>query len=212
MILDMTDLQDETSGLSVYAKSPIEAKTRLISVPSRLSITIETAHKALEAIYKVDKREQWNERMLISSYLILHWLNPDSNPDSIPSRGVLGHREYVNVLPPFGSVLTPLLFNEQERDLLVGTNLHGAVSEQEQERREEFEQVKEVIQELEWYASFVFLFRLSLVRGFEGGKQVLISGNNIGMRRYTSLPELFLLDYSLLLGKRGKKRWTLIQS
>jgi hypothetical protein len=49
------------------------------------------------------------------------------------------------VLPPRDSLRTPSYFSNEERGLLVGTNLFGVVDDREKELREEMEVVKRVV-------------------------------------------------------------------
>jgi hypothetical protein len=68
----------------------------------------------------------------------------------------LGHREYMAVLPPRDSLRTPSYFSNEERGLLVGTNLFGVVDDREKELREEMEVVKRVVGQVTWYVLIMF--------------------------------------------------------
>ena len=54
----------------------INAESTLISCPFELAITQETGLEALRAIHpNASQVEDWSERMLVASYIVLHWLS-----------------------------------------------------------------------------------------------------------------------------------------
>ena len=102
--------------------------------------------------------------MLVAVYVILHWVHaptresngalaPTANGSSSQAAKTLRHQPYVNVLPSRKDLRTPSYFSTAERALLKGTNLDGVVRDREAELREEFERVKEVVPEAEWYVT-----------------------------------------------------------
>ena len=99
----------------------------------------------------------WSERMVLGAYLSLHWIDAASWVTATASwtsmltpRSALRHREYVEALPPRGSLQSPLQFTPVELDLLAGTNLLGATRDKEAQLRAELAQVQTVLPTITW--------------------------------------------------------------
>ena len=77
---------------------------------------------------------------------------------------MLHHRPYVDVLPKFDALLTPLFFTEEELGLFKGTNMYGATLDQRAGWDMEWRNVVEVLRPLAeeladkftWYARLTF--------------------------------------------------------
>ncbi|KAL1410964.1 hypothetical protein Q8F55_001907 [Vanrija albida] len=145
-------LRDEAHGLGLFAAAPIAADERLISTPFALAITPALATVAVERVTGVPASslvfpdgaragEKWNERMLAAAYIGLHWVHEAEAP------AALAHYPYVRALPPPAELTTPLYFSEDERALLAGTNLAGAVADREREWGEESAALRSVLKE-----------------------------------------------------------------
>ncbi|KAG8955377.1 hypothetical protein FRC04_008728 [Tulasnella sp. 424] len=69
--------------------------------------------------------------MFISSYIVAHWLAKDSG--LLERSPELRHLPYLETLPPFRLLSTPLTFNDSEMELLKGTSLYGATIDRRNE-------------------------------------------------------------------------------
>ena len=76
---------DETTGLSMFSKSPIAADERLITCPASWVITPEISRAAIGQLLGEDIKgkgkevddgmQEWKETMLICGYICLHWIH-----------------------------------------------------------------------------------------------------------------------------------------
>lgn len=82
---------------------------------------------------------------LMALYLCLHTL-PPSTVSRIPGLD-LEHRTYIEHLPGAATMRTTLYFSPRERELLRGSNLHGATDEREQGWRDEWDEVRGWLQD-----------------------------------------------------------------
>ncbi|ORX33849.1 putative cytoplasm protein [Kockovaella imperatae] len=136
---------DEDTGLSAFTSREVGAAEQLISCPFDLAITIEVATGAICSIYGIQESElhEWNERMRIVTYLVLHHVHSGSSdwPEA------LGHLKYVNSLPSADLLLTPLHYSEPELELLQGTNMYGAIEAQRALWKSESERINEAVKD-----------------------------------------------------------------
>lgn len=122
-------------GTSVYAAETLPAQAQAVTCPFSLAITPALVRANLASLLPVELAD--HAAMIL--YLVLHKMYP---PPEIPPNGAkLEHWPYVDMLPPPQSLTTPLHFTEDERHLLAGTNLFGAVNDREDEWKKELERV-----------------------------------------------------------------------
>lgn len=71
---------EESGGLGLFTDASIPADERLISCPFSCAVTPDVAVSAISALYGVSEDDlvldgkPWDERMLISAYIGLHWV------------------------------------------------------------------------------------------------------------------------------------------
>ncbi|WOO80919.1 Ribosomal lysine N-methyltransferase set10 [Vanrija pseudolonga] len=150
------ELREETHGLGLFATKAIAPDARLISTPFKLAITPALASASIEAVTGVagasltwpegseHAGEKWNERMLAAAYIGLHWVYADKGGEA---PAALAHYPYIRALPPAADLTTPLFFSAEERQLLAGTNLAGAVADREREWGTESAVLRAVLKE-----------------------------------------------------------------
>jgi len=64
------------SGISVYATNEVAPESTLISCPFEVAITPSLARRKINALYAGNEEivDGWSERMLVATYLALHWI------------------------------------------------------------------------------------------------------------------------------------------
>ena len=91
------------------------------------------------------------KRYLLREYSQLHQIFPDRivlmSQDRIDiTRSLkLPHLPYINILPGRADLLTPLLWSQQERSLLEGSNLYHAITERENLWKTEWQAARKVV-------------------------------------------------------------------
>ncbi|WVQ71041.1 hypothetical protein IAR50_000566 [Cryptococcus sp. DSM 104548] len=149
--------KDDTTGMSVFSNAPLGADEKYVSCPFDLAVTCELATKAICAVAKVQEKdlvwpagtvkegEEWSERMRICAYLGLHWVYEDKPNEEWPA--ALAHQKYLASLPLPEELTTPLYYDENELNLLQGTNLLGAVQDRKKEWSAESQALRTVLKE-----------------------------------------------------------------
>lgn len=123
-------LHTDDYGLSVYAKVPLPAGASAVTCPFALAITPAVAHQNLQQILSTEDNGLWTDHELMALYLALSYKQ---------SPGITrGHDPYISALPKPKDMRTPVYFTYDERRLLAGTNLEGAVNDRENGWRNEF--------------------------------------------------------------------------
>ncbi|GAA6000217.1 uncharacterized protein JCM10292_004039 [Rhodotorula paludigena] len=142
----------DSCGTSVYAAIDLSEGTKVVCCPYSLAVTPDLARRCIpsallpsapSAPSKRPARQPDHELMAL--YLSLHAL-----PSAITMRvdGLdLRHHVYVEHLPSRDSMRTTLYFSAVERELLRGSNLHGATEEREAGWRQEWEEVASWMQD-----------------------------------------------------------------
>ncbi|KZS93388.1 SET domain-containing protein [Sistotremastrum niveocremeum HHB9708] len=150
----------EKSGMGVYAKKGISSGQTIVSCPISLAVTDQVARDYLVAVLSDPHQvlEKWSSRELICSYIVMHWVSQEVDPEENSSRPKPLHRPYLDILPPAPNLKTPLQFTDAEIDLLKGTNLHGAALDRIEERSKEWKRCLSLIRETsqKWADAFTW--------------------------------------------------------
>ncbi|GAA5935662.1 SET domain-containing protein [Sporobolomyces koalae] len=148
--------QDEF-GTSIYTSEPLEPSTSVVSCPFSLCITPSLARRALPTslfcppetvaassteptLPNSARKNRQAHHELLCLYLVLHLLPVEAL--AAVAKLDLQHEPYVSKLPSHDDMRTTLYFSPAERDLLRGSNLHGATLDRERAWKEEFDEVK----------------------------------------------------------------------
>jgi len=110
----------------VIARDHLPKDSTIVSCPFSLAITQPVAQRAVLEILQVPTSEniQWSERQWISTYISLHWIL--ASEDNRVGKELLVHNTYLDTLPTWKQLRTPLHFTPSELDIFKGTNLYGA--------------------------------------------------------------------------------------
>ncbi|KII86638.1 hypothetical protein PLICRDRAFT_55553 [Plicaturopsis crispa FD-325 SS-3] len=132
------------SGFSVVAKDALPPDTTVVSCPFSLAVTPEHARAALRGILGqvgAQDIDQWSERQLVCTYLVLHWII-ESDPSVSPH---LIHLPYLNTLPHPSKLRTPLHFTAAELGAFKGSNIYGATIDRQNEWKQEWQRCRDSI-------------------------------------------------------------------
>ncbi|KAF8806342.1 SET domain protein, partial [Phlegmacium glaucopus] len=113
-------------GSRVIASDHLPKDLTIVSCPFGLAITQAAAQRAVLETLGISASEniQWSERQWISTYISLHWIL--ASEDDKAGKKSLVHAIYLDTLPTWEKLRTPLHFTPSELDIYKGTNLYGA--------------------------------------------------------------------------------------
>ncbi|EIW76691.1 SET domain-containing protein [Coniophora puteana RWD-64-598 SS2] len=135
--------QSGESGCSAIAQANLPPDVSVATIPASLVVTPSLARGAIYSLTSSHSLESWSERQLICTYICLHWLYPDENRPAC-----LRYKPYLDCLPSFGKLTTPMQFSEDELRAFAGTNIHGAVLDRRKQLKLEWETCQPLMQQL----------------------------------------------------------------